>query len=298
MTAVLAAAPAAAPPVLHQAALLAGLGPRARDVLAALAAPTPGTQGHTCIDAGAPAVLAVSAPGPRRFDVHTRGGAGGAGEHEWSGVRAGRGTPDLRFRRTVFTGRTGRAAVAAEAAAGTIGAAGEFRAVHRSLGPNGRIWSVTLEPWAAGVSWQVDRGVHAATALRALGCAGIWETAAEAVADVVGALPDPASGLWSIGVVFTGAGPFTFRVGSSQWARLPDDDTKIARLAAWVERHGGDRPFAAAVYRLLLSARPRRCLRPIGRAVEVDVAAGRVVGTHAYLTVPGASAGSTEGSPR
>jgi hypothetical protein len=292
------AAPSSHLPILHQLALLAGLGPRASDVLGSLAAPLPGAEGRTCIDAGAPAVLALRAPGRRRFDVHIRDRTSAANEHRWTGVRTDPEGPDQRFRRWLFTDRAGRAAELATSAADHLGAGDRIRAIHRSLGPLGRIWSLTVDASTVEVSWQLDRDVPPEVALRAFGNPDAWPLAASVIDDVVDGGPRTGPGPWSVGVLLTGSPPTTVRVGTTRWARLPDDDDKVARLAAVVDRHGGDASFATAAYRLLLAA-SRGTGHPAGRAVEVDVSAGHVLAAHAYLTVPTAMPSRfTEGSPR
>jgi YD repeat-containing protein len=274
------AAATESPPLVRLAALLAGLGAHAEEVAADLAwpaaagpAPTPGA-GRTCVDAGAGAVLAVRAPGRRRFDVQVRRrpAAPPDGAELWDGLVAGSAGGVRRWSRTVWPGRPGGPAPEPDRLSGVLSA-------------SGRVWSVERD--AAGrttaVSWQLDRHAAVAEVLERAGVGGCWAPAAAAFDRLHGFAVSATAGPWSVSRRHhaPGGAPL-IRLGTTRWAWSVDDAGKRRRLAEWISAFGGDGAYAAALYDLLVGARTGRPL-PVGRAVELDLAGEAIVAVAAYL---------------
>lgn len=248
-------------PTLDLIALLAGAGGLR------LEPPDPGPL-RSCIDAGAAAVVTVRAPGPRALEAFVRrGGAGGV--QRWEGVRAAADAPAERWVRLTY------GAGAEPLADDPCGA----------LAGSGRLWSLEAEPGGTPLRtcWHVDRHRGVRWALERIGRADAWPAAAEALDALHGFGVSASAGPWSVGLPY-GGGPV--RIGTTRWAWSVEDDAKRDRLARWIDRHGGDGAYASALVTLLAPAAPDAApVRVVGRAAEVDVTGGRVVGVAAHLAV-------------
>jgi hypothetical protein len=243
--------------------LLAGLGPYATEL------PGPGSgSARTCVDAGADVVVAVRAPGPRRLDVQVRRTEAAPGVETWDGLRVGRDGGRHRWTRTVYAGR---------------GTAPDLPPPDRAaavLGAHGRVWSV--EHSAAGgrtaVSWQLHRHSDVATVLAEAGLAAAWAPAAAALDRLHGFPVSGTRGPWSVAVTAAGR----VRVGTTRWAWSVDDEAKRHRFARWVTDAGGDGAYAAGLHGLLAGGQRL----PVGRAAEIELEGGDVVGVAGYLAIP------------
>ncbi|QJP16074.1 hypothetical protein G3545_21975 [Starkeya sp. ORNL1] len=278
--------------LLWLSALLAGLGPQARAARAALAGGEgPEARARTCIDGGSPALIAVHAPGRRTWEAHVMEPDAGDGERRsWHGMRWAPGGKHQALHRTLYRSRRGDAAVAARHAAAAHGpqALEHFERFHARLGPSGLIYSVGTDPEDGGgprVAWQLDRHVDAAALVEGLLDLADWRQAVAAIGAVQGIDFVRGAGPWSISIA-PAAPQRGVRIGSTRWARAVDDAEKRRRFAAWIGGLGGDGAYAAGLYQLLDEARPQGSLESIGRAVEVDLAAGSVIAARAYLAVP------------
>jgi hypothetical protein len=282
--------PLTAGDVLYYAGLLAGLGPRARQLAEELAAPLNAFagDGRTCLDCGNPLMFSLLTPGGRSLRVFARCGPAEGGILPWLCTRyLPEGGVD-RWAAENFVGEPPNAWEHARAAAERANGLEELRRVHALLGPFSHLytisWSLGAEPPQAWVGWQLDRRLPASEALAAVGCGQAWPLAAAIWEALLGHPPDPRRGPWSISLLL--GGEFRLRLGSTNWARQIEEPEKRRRLAALVERLGGDRRFAEALYKLVESAVPTERRRAIGRAVEVELAAGKPESTEVYICMP------------
>jgi len=280
---------AQAPPLVRLAALLAGLGAQAAGMAAELAWPAGAEPGRdasqSCVDAGAGVMLAVRAPGSRRFDaqVRRRAAAGPDGAEWWEGLAAGPDGVRRRWSRALWPGRTGGPAVADD----------RLSAV---LSSSGRVWSVERDEAGrtSAVSWQLHRHAAVEDVLDRAGIGGCWAPAAAAFDRLHGFPVSATAGPWSVSRRHDGPGPAPLiRLGTTRWAWSLDDAGKRRRLADWISAFGGDGAYAAALYDLLVGARDGARPLPVGRAVEIDLVGDAIVAVAGYLVAP-----SAEGSLR
>lgn len=157
---------------------------------------------------------------------------------------------------------------------------------HRILGAGARVYSISVDrdgrPW---VSWQLDPRVQIERALAALDHGGAWLHAADFFGALLGRVPAVAAP-WSLAVRSDG---LRWRIGTSRWGRLPENDDKRRRCAAVIGALGGDRNFAEASYKLLSAATD---WTTVGRAVELEFSGSdSPAGAEFFLAVPGPSTG-------
>jgi hypothetical protein len=280
---------------LRLAALLAGLGERATEAAdraaAGLAATAPD---RSCIDGGNRLILSLLAPGRRGLRVQARqpDRPGEPGVLRWSAIHQHPGAAAERWSTSVYLGEPAGAWRDARDAARRAGGEDRLGRFHATLGPNGRICTVTRStdqgPGRAWVAWQLDRGVPPAVALAACGLQAAWQAVAEPLGWLLGLPAARSLGPWSLGVALHGD-PGQVRVGTTAWARTPEDAAKRRRMVELVDRLGGDRRHAEALYKLLgLTGRGGA---RIGRAVEAEVAGGRLASVQLHLGVPGSATG-------
>jgi hypothetical protein len=218
---------------------------------------------RTCLDGGSQLVVAIGAPGGRRLRLFSR-------------VPGDRRRGVTRLASWSWDGNvsTGWRHLYSGEPVGTwadIGAAGVdvdpiLAAWHRILGPNGRIYSLDVnDRGPAWVGWQLDPGVPIGRALAALGLGGAWPAAEPVLTDLLGFRPPDKGAPWSLAVASDAS---RWRIGTSRWARCPEDAGKRRRLADTVSACGGDRSFAEGVYKVVLASSdvPSR----VGRAAEVE----------------------------
>jgi hypothetical protein len=275
--------------LLRHAALLAGLGERARpavdEIRAAMAGEADG--GRTCIDAGSPLMIALLAPGGRGLRVLARLAPPAGAVAPWLRFHQ---LPDgrlERWRSDAYLGETAEAWQRALAAARLVAGGEErLRRYHAALGPRGRIysvsWSLGSGPPRASVSWQLDRTSPPAEALAACGVGEAWPAAAEVFASLLGQPITPRMGPWSLLLPLEDDAP-RVRVGTTRWARSLEDEGKRRRLSTMFTRLGGDGRFAEALYKLVASSGPAGPATRIGRAVELELAGSRPVALEVYL---------------
>lgn len=282
--------------LLRNAALLAGLGEQARQVVGEIRAAKDEAgrdgAGRTCIDAGSPLMFALLAPGGRRLRVLARlSQASPPAVVPWLRFHQ---LPDgrlERWRSDAYLGETAEAWQRALAAARLVpGGEERLRRYHAALGPRGRIYSVSwslgcslgLGPPRASVSWQLDRTRLPAEALAACGMAEAWPAAAEIFADLLGQSITSRVGPWSLLLPLEDDAP-RVRVGTTRWARSLEDEAKRRRLSTVFTRLGGDGCFAEALYKLVASSGPAGPATRIGRAVELELAGSRPAALEVYL---------------
>lgn len=285
-----APAPLTVRDVVYYAALLAGVGARASQVSDEAADPLNAfaVDGRTCLDGGSVLMFSLSAPGGRGLRVLTRCGPAAGGILPWLCNHYPPTGPVDRWAAENFVGEPPTAWEHARAVAERAGGLEAFRHVHAILGPFSHLctvsWSLEGEHPQAWVGWQLDRTLPASEGLAAVGCGQAWPAAAAIWEALLGHPPDPRRGPWSISLLF--GGEFRLRLGSTNWARQIEEPEKRRRLATLVERQGGDRRFAEALYKLVESAFRKGRRRAIGRAVEVELAAGKVDSTEFYICMP------------
>ena len=298
---------AADDPLLRSAALLAGLGRHLPALLPELslwnepaAAQNAGGPARTCIEAGAGRMLSLAAPGCRALRVQSRLAPAAGGIAPWLRLHASAQGGVLtreRWRTETLAGESPEALPRALAAARRAGAEERLRRCHAYLGAGGRIclvsWSLGRGPARAAVAWALDRTLPPSRALAACGAPDAWPAAAEILSSLIGGWGGERAvergGPWSLLVEWTGgdgAPAPRLRLGTTAWARRPEDGGKRRRLAAAIAALGGDGPFAEALYKLIAAAAPTDSHQRIGRAVEIQIENSRVVGLEAYLRLP------------
>ena len=292
---------------LFLAALLAGLGPLARQVAAETAGRDP-RAAATCIDAGAAVMVSVVAPGERALRVHRRRPRSAPGHADWDEEVTVRDGQRHRYHRLVLTPQATDAAAQIRHRVEAAGpaTARTFQRVHAALGPRARLYSVRTVlvagqdvdpdagppagphgdsdtdpgqgPW---VGWQLDRGPVEPLMSADPVVAPAWAAARQPLSDLLGCDPATVHGPWSVSV---GLGSTDLvRIGTSRWAFAPDDDGKRDRLCRALG-NGGDATFASAMLQLLTQrAAPRE---RIGRAVEIEVEGGVMTRLETFMAVP------------
>lgn len=285
--------------ILWLSALLAGLGNEARDACDGLGrAGVRLPSGRMCIDGGASALLAITAPGRRSWEAHVLTGMD-VDRQDWAGRRLGPDGEAITFERRMYRGRGQIAVVEARHAAAAAGevAAAYFERWHRSIGPFGRVYSVGRDSrGGVRVAWQIDRHVDVAGLIAPLIGRGNWLAAVRSLDAVHGFDLARSSGPWSLSIDIT-APASGWRLGSTRWAWALDGAAKRERLARWITAHGGDGGYACALHDLL-SGYEARHAGSIGRAVEVDVCEGSVTAATAYLGATFASSNDLPGYQR
>lgn len=285
--------------ILWLSALLAGLGNEARDACDGLGrAGVRLPSGRMCIDGGASALLAVTAPGRRSWEAHVLTGMD-VDRQDWAGRRLGPDGEAVTFERRMYRGRGQTAVVEARQAAAAAGevSAALFERWHRSIGPFGRVYSVGRDSrGGVRIAWQIDRHVDVAGLIAPLIGRGNWLAAARSLDAVHGFDLARSSGPWSLSIDIT-APASGWRLGSTRWAWALDGAAKRERLARWITAHGGDGGYACALHDLL-SGYDARHAGSIGRAVEVDVCEGSVTAATAYLGATFASSNDLPGYQR
>ena len=285
--------------ILWLSALLAGLGNEARDACDGLGrAGVRLPSGRMCIDGGASALLAITAPGRRSWEAHVLTGMD-VDRQDWAGRRLGPDGEAITFERRMYRGRGQTAVVEARHAAAAAGevAAAYFERWHRSIGPFGRVYSVGRDSrGGVRIAWQIDRHVDVAGLIVPLIGRGNWLAAARSLDAVHGFDLARSSGPWSLSIDIT-APASGWRLGSTRWAWALDGAAKRERLARWITAHGGDGGYACALHDLL-SGYEARHAGSIGRAVEVDVCEGSVTAATAYLGATFASSNDLPGYQR
>ena len=301
---------------LFLAALLAGLGPLARQVAAETADRDPGAAA-TCIDAGAAVMISVVAPGERALRVHRRRTCSAPGHADWDEEVTARDGQRHRYHRLVLTPQATDAATQVRHRVEAAGpaAVSTFWRVHAALGPRARLYSVrnVLDagqdadpdarpsagavgprggqdtdpgqgPW---VGWQLDRGPVEPLMSADPAVAAAWAAARQPLSDLLGCDPATVRGPWSVSAGLGSAD--LMRIGTSRWALAPDNDGKRDRLCRALG-NGGDATFASAMLQLLTQrATPRE---RIGRAVEIEVEGGVMTRLETFMAVPGDRAAS------
>lgn len=278
--------------LVFRAALLAGMGRQAQAIAADLPAAPSGGQGKTCIDGGGmmlfalhsarPAELGIirripgdTAPGQPWLRTHYHWTPAGIQADDWqSYILSGEG--QAQFAHVL------RVARAADTEQG-------FRSVQAELGHRGRfIFTMQAQTAAcspAWIGWQLDRDNPPAAALKALGWGALWPQARQMMEDFLGMPLTERSRPWSIAIRFEAGCAVhdaPVRIGSTIWARQPEERAKHRRLARGIERLGGDGRMAEALYKLLLPATIEPGTR-VGRSIEVEFRDGELQGASVLL---------------
>jgi hypothetical protein len=282
--------------LLRYASLLSGLGipsysstggqPGA--LLADLEGAHQEVEGRTCIDAGSSLMFSLVAPGKRSLRVLSRLEQPTPGVVSWQRLHQQVGQPPERWRSETYLGEPAAIWDRIQAAARRAGGLERLQRAHAVLGPRGRIYSLSYrldDLPEATVSWQLDRFFRLDETLERMGFKGAWEAAAGIWEAILGFPASLRTGPWSILIPLCGP-ELRLRIGSTNWARLPEGAEKRRRLAGLVERLGGDGRYAQALYQLIEGA-GRTGRRPaIGRAVEVELEGSQVLAAEFYLCMP------------
>jgi len=275
--------------LLLRAGLLAGLGSQAEPVAGELSAGRSNRdqsdERRTCVDAGWPLLFTVRSPGSRSLCVLLRESFSEGGTARWTRVHQQASKCERQLIET-FPPGSREAWPRALDLASRLGAEDFFRRRHARLGLQGRLFSIACpmddRGLGSSVTWHLDRSSSLVEALSACGAGNTWPAAAEVLQRLLGRLPSPKYGPWSITCDL--CDPVRTRLGTTSWARGPEDDSKRRRFAATVQSLRGDGRFAEALYRLLES-RPHS--EPgsarTGRAVEIEIANEKVASVECYL---------------
>ena len=164
-----------------------------------------------------------------------------------------------------------------------------FRQVHAELGKLGRFLYAmqpsTPDRLPAWIGWQLDRHVSPATALSALGWGSVWPDARVRMEEFLGTTLTRWSRPWSIAVAL-GAKGMLMRVGSTIWARQPEDRAKRRRLVECMAETDDHKKACESLYKLLLPQSIEPFTR-VGRAVELEFRDGRSEGITVLLRAGG-----------
>ncbi len=281
---------------VFQAALLSGIGGQAEAIASAALpgapAQTDTEQPKTCIDGGGLMLFALHSARPGELGIVRRTTGGTTNIQPWlrthyrwtpTGVQAD------EWQSCIFTGESPAHFEHAFHIARAAGDESFFRQIHAELGSRGRfIFAMQAEPSVclpAWVGWQLDKYNPPATALKALGWGALWPQARALMQDFLGMSLTDKSRPWSIAVGF-GAGsgmhePLV-RVGSTIWARQPEERAKHRRLARCIEQIGGDGRTVEALYKLFLPATIEPFTR-VGRVIEIEFRGGTLQGASVLL---------------
>lgn len=275
--------------LLFRAALLAGLGSRARSVITTLdATQIDQVSQRTCIEAGNPLLLSIKSTEQRSLRVFRQSPTATPDSNfpRWIGTHyASNGTIAQSVTDTFFRNQTA-AWEHALTFAKSADRLAQFHHYHAILGLKGRIFQTSYESnfseshW---VTWQLDRATSPAEAIAACKCAASPD-AIQHLQDLFGRSILPRSGPWSLSCNLDASEPH-LKLGTTMWARPPEASGKHQRMAAIVAQLGGDSRFSEALYKLLDSARSDHSAR-IGRAVEVELSGDRAINLEFYLSVP------------
>jgi len=238
---------------------------------------------RSCVDASGRLIVSLSAPGPeRRFACYRRREATTLpGTTAWDRLAwDGRITTGWR----TWHARENASSWAHVARAVDIDNNPNVQAWHAALGAGARVYSVAANagemPW---IAWQLDPRVRVEAALDAIGCAPAWFAVEPILGELLGGRVPRAAGPWSLAMRSDGS---RWRIGTSRWARVADDDGKRRRFAATFASIGGCRSFAEGVYKVVAAAGAADL--PIARAVELEFAAGdsaHIADAEFFLTV-------------
>jgi hypothetical protein len=254
---------------------------------------------RSCVDAGSRLLVSVSAPQWRHLGLYQRVAEGGRPQvSRWSWWKGAAASTERDWGwRHVFIGEPpgvwDEVSLAVRGYAWDVARTGGSEAAldvvsrwHATLGPAGRIYSLSVpetgSPW---VAWHLDKRLPIDRALHACGVDGSGGLAI--IADLLGSDPSATGGPWSVAVASDGS---RWRLGTSRWAHNREDAGKHRRLASVVQNLGGDGRFAEAAYKLVIAAGEDALPARVGRAVEVEFAAGSGIpaGAEFFLSVPGA----------
>ncbi|MEE8585450.1 MAG: hypothetical protein V3T83_11415 [Acidobacteriota bacterium] len=273
--------------VLTQAALLAGLGVRARQAALESVSGAACAAARTCIDGGGKLLLTLRAEKAARRGLGVLTPlpqANSSRRSLWGQRWLGPGPSRPAWRIEAF-GAGPQAWRQALEASRRNRCQDQFSQLHAQLGPLGSIRFVARSEQEARcwVAWQLDRNASAAEALDRCGAGQLWDRAAETFGQLLGRSPRPCSRSWSI-AAWLGQGPLRLRLGTSLWGLQPEDARKRSRMRQAVAQMGGDAAFAEAVYKLIRAARSpdahRSCL---GRAAELEIVEGRIERLELFL---------------
>ncbi len=275
--------------LLFRAALLAGLGSRARSIVTTLdTAQIDRASQRTCIDAGNPLLLSVKATEQRSLRIFRQSPTATPDSNfpRWIGTHyAPNGTTAHSITDTFFRNQTAawEHTLAFSKSADRLA---QFHHYHAILGLKGRIFQTSYESNSSEshwVTWQLDRAISPAAAIAACNCAASLD-AIQRLQDLFGRSILPRSSAWSLSCNLDASNPH-LKLGTTLWARLPEASRKHHSMAAIVAQMGGDSRFSEALYKLLDSARFNHSTR-IGRAVEVELLGDRAIDLEFYLSVP------------
>jgi hypothetical protein len=233
---------------------------------------------RSCIDGGSELMVGIDAPGGRAIRVLAREQRLDDTERiDWAWWRNGAQQVETVGARRLYLGEPAGAWAEVAAAAGD--AKPELRRWHARLGTQARLYSLTTavaDPNFVYVGWQLDRHVPIDETLRACGLIHEWRTALPLISELIGHEPSPRRGPWAIAIALDGS---SWRLGTSSWARVPEDSAKRTRLLRVVAALGGDVRFTEATYKLLTGW--ARTTGRIGRAVEIEFPLDRGASPHA-----------------
>lgn len=254
--------------------LLAGLGADARDLAGPGGAAIMGGPARTCIDAGRGTLVTLRAPGPVALAFAEATGADPAPNvRRWRRLAIGP-APDPGESLIFGAPAPEHWPVARDHLPGLGALAGTLAL----LRVRGRVYMTTDREPETGESW-IAFALHPRQSpretLAAINRTGVWAPVAAHLTELLGRLATEHLRPWSIALPLGAAGRARglVRLGTTAWARVPEDRGKPARLARQVDRLGGDGSLAEAAYGLV---RRQAGSGVVGAACEFDVEDGRV----------------------
>ena len=156
-----------------------------------------------------------------------------------------------------------------------LGAVGDALVTLRS---RGRVYMATRREPETGESW-IAFALHPRQSPRetlvAIGRTGVWTPVVACLSELLGRPATEHLRPWSIALPLGSSARARrlVRLGTTAWARMPEERNKPARLARQIDRLGGDGSLAEAAYGLVARhAGPGA----VGAACEFDVEDGRV----------------------
>jgi hypothetical protein len=265
---------------------LCRLGPEAR---AAAIQPLSGAPGlgrvdRTCIDGGGSLMLTLAAPlsGPLTVGIASalpdRPAPNARLWQRWDVARPGRAGRSLIFGQP---GATDWQLASAERCVppGKDAASAE-------LFSRGQIYMTTKAEPGTGRDWisvGLFRNQSPRQALAAMRQPRIWPALRTLIADLLGRAVSDRARPWSIAVPAGGAGD-RVRIGTTLWARFPEQLDKERRLSRQIGELGHDRDLVSGLYHY--TRQQNEAARGVGVAAEFDFGDGDLRGAHYTLRVP------------
>lgn len=278
--------------LVFRAALLAGMGRQAHTVATdsfSEATTDEAEQGKTCIDDGGLMIFTLHSGHPDELGIIRRMTGATDTIQPWLRTHYRRTTDSIaadEWESCIFTGENQAQYQHVMEIVRTSGDEPRFCQIQAELGHRGR-FIFAMQPkdparLPAWIGWQLDKHNPPAKVLRAMHWETIWPEAHRLMQDFLGTPLSDRSGPWSIAVGFGASCGTLVRIGTTAWARQPEDRTKRRRLVKGIEQLGGDARTLESLYKLLLPTTIGPFTR-VGRAIEIEFCEGQLQGADVLL---------------